>query len=258
MSPAPRTPVPVRVTVDLPLYYLETVESTSTYLKEWSRQERLLPGTALYAGEQTSGRGRRGNRWVHVPGNLAMTIWMAASDLPANPPWTLKMAWTLLGYFSEFGSTGFLKYPNDIHLDSESGKIAGILVERINNGYLIGVGINRFSPEEVENASGWESLPDHHAMALALSRRIRNQFSGSGKETVPSDVIMEDLNRRLLWKGEWVAWKETGSATLSLGKIVRLDETGRLEISDPDGVSRYLPETVHAVRRVDPSEKSRP
>jgi BirA family biotin operon repressor/biotin-[acetyl-CoA-carboxylase] ligase len=185
-----------------------------------------------------------------------MTIWLTESVLPSDPTWTLKMAWILLGYLSEFGSSGFLKYPNDIHLSSESGKIAGILVECLNNGYLIGLGINRFSPEEVKNAAGWEALPDHHAMALSLSRRIRNQFLGSKK--VPSDVIMGDLNRRLLWKGEWVAWKETGSASLSLGKIVRLDGTGRLEISDPDGRSRYLPETVHAVRRVDPAEKIRP
>ena len=257
MSPA-RLPEPVRVNGDLSLYYLETVGSTSTYLKEWSRQKRLLSGTALYAGEQTSGRGRRGNRWVHVPGNLAMTIWMTESDLPGDPPWTLKMAWTLLGYFSEIGSPCLLKYPNDIHLSSESGKVAGILVERINKGYLIGVGINRFPPEEVKNAAGWSALPDHHAMALSLSRRMRDQFLLPGKERVPSSVLVDELNRRLLWKGEWVVWKETGSDALSLGKIVRLDGTGRLEVSDSNGVSRYLPETVHTVRRVDPAEKVRP
>lgn len=256
MSPA-EDPDPARITGDLPLYYLDTVGSTSTYLKEWSRRIELPSGTALYAGEQTAGRGRRGNRWVHVSGNLAMTIWISGSDLPDDPPWTLKMAWTLLAYFAEFGIAGFLKYPNDIHLSSEAGKIAGILVERINNGWLIGIGVNRFSPEMVDEAAGWEGLPDHHAMALSLSRRMRDHFLVPGGEWIPSAVVMEDLNRRLLWKGEWVVWKEIGRTSPSLGKIVRLDGTGRLEVSDPDGVVRRLPENVHAVRRVDPPERIR-
>ncbi|MCL4460274.1 MAG: hypothetical protein M1297_00975 [Nitrospirae bacterium] len=238
-----------------PLFYLETVASTNSSLKEWARTGPLVPGTGLYAGNQIGGRGRRGNRWLHVPGNLVLSIWVPEQTF-LLPPWTLRLAWTVLSYLEKKTVRCRLKYPNDIHLSANSLKLSGILVEQVSGGAVLGVGLNRFLPESLSKASACEDLPDHHEMALSLSELFFSSFLSTEKNVVTSQRIMEDLNRSLLWKGEWVVWKEDGPSPTGLGKIVGLDLSGRLEILDATGNSRKLPETVRSVERVEPPERA--
>ncbi|KGA92960.1 biotin--[acetyl-CoA-carboxylase] ligase [Leptospirillum ferriphilum] len=233
------------------MFYLDVVSSTNSFLKNWSRKETLPSGTGLYAGTQTGGRGRRGNRWWHVPGNLALSIWVAEQTSPL-PPWTLRLAWTLLTYLRSREIPCQLKYPNDIYLSANSLKLAGILVEKTACGAVLGLGLNRFLPEGLA-AAACEDLPDHHTLALSVTELFYTHFleeKNSKQETAP---VLNELNALLLWKGEWVAWREEGKEHAGLGKIVELDLSGRLRVLEPSGNDRVLPETIRSVERVEAS-----
>ena len=54
------------MTLKLNKIYLESVDSTNTYLKE--RFEILPDATFVSAGEQTAGRGRLNRKWISPPG----------------------------------------------------------------------------------------------------------------------------------------------------------------------------------------------
>ncbi|AIA30384.1 biotin--protein ligase [Leptospirillum ferriphilum YSK] len=236
-----------------PLFYLDAVSSTNSFLKNWSRKENLSSGTGLYAGTQTGGRGRRGNRWCHVPGNLALSIWVEEQVSPL-PPWTLRLAWTLLSYLRSRHIPCQLKYPNDIYLSSNALKLAGILVEKTSRGAVLGVGLNRFLPEGLA-AAACEDLPDHHILALSVTELFYAHFLEEKNSPPEIARVLNELNEQLLWKGDWVAWREEGEGNAGLGKVIDLDLSGRLRVLEPSGHHRLLPETIRSVERVEPSGK---
>lgn len=242
-----------RVCSDLPLFFIEVVTSTNTFMKEWSQEVTLENGTALYAGDQTSGRGRPGNQWIHVPGNLALSFWISGGAEEVFP-WTLKSAFILLEFLSEMGLPSCLKYPNDVWLQDPPGKIAGILVEKVRNGFVIGIGVNRVAPSEIPKARGFERLPEMHRLAQELTSRFHRRFMDHPSDRIPLEQILERLNDLLLWKGRWVALK--GPQGPSVGKIICLDPTGRLLLTASDGQRFLLHETVRALELVGESDES--
>lgn len=238
-------PEPRLVRTDFPLFFLDSVDSTNTFMKEWSRRSSLQQGTALYAGIQTSGRGRPGNKWQHFQGNLALSLWVAREgDTECGIPWTLKGAFVLLEVLSGLGVPCGLKYPNDIWLKDQSGKIAGILVEKVQKGWIIGIGVNRTAPPGSTRIGAWEDLPDMHQLAFLYSRQLFQRFLSNNPPFLLESEILERLNRVLLWKGRWVSWKAPNGPLI--GKIIQIGKTGRLEVKTPDGGNIMLPETVRS------------
>jgi biotin-(acetyl-CoA carboxylase) ligase len=237
-----------------PLFYLEEVESTNTFLRKWGESGTLESGTSLYAERQTRGRGRPGNVWIQNSGNLALSLWIGADHAGDETiAWTLKMAYCLLEELSEHKLDCALKYPNDLWKREPPGKIGGILVERSRKGWTIGVGLNRYAPD-VPQAAGWESLPEMHRLARAVSGRFYRIFLDRNVKPVSSRMILERLNQNLLWKGLWVSWKSRGKP--EVGKIQALGASGRLEVLLPSGVSIEIPETVRTLEPMD--RKSEP
>lgn len=243
-------PEPRQVSSDFPLFFLESVESTNTFMKEWVRSSSLRQGTVLYAGTQTAGRGRPGNRWLHFPGNLAMSLWVSTEKTGEEIPWTLKAAFVLLELLSDLGVPCVLKYPNDIWLEDPPRKIAGILVEQVNRGAVIGLGVNRRTPPGMEHFGACEALPGMHQLALGYGKRFFRTFLSNGSASVSQAAILERLNGALLWKGRWVAWK--GQNGPLVGKINRLGKTGQLEVATSDGKDILLPETVRSLELLEP------
>ncbi|MHB1604888.1 MAG: biotin--[acetyl-CoA-carboxylase] ligase [Leptospirales bacterium] len=242
-----------RISPDLPLFFLDVVESTNTFMKELGQDGTLEEGTVLYAGEQTAGRGRPGNKWIHLPGNLAMSLWVS-NTVDDDASWTLKAVFILLEIFSGLGIDCSLKYPNDVWLMNPPGKIAGILVEKVKNGYVIGLGVNRFAPPSIRKAAAFEGLPDIHQLAWKYTSLFHQAYLSSSSDRISLDLILERLGDHLLWKGRWVVWK--GPDGPSIAKIIRLDQTGRLLVMASDGHSFLLPGTVQGLELVGESDGS--
>jgi BirA family biotin operon repressor/biotin-[acetyl-CoA-carboxylase] ligase len=126
------------------LLYLSTVESTNTLAMQLA-YEQPEEGLVILTDSQTAGKGRRGRRWVDVPGcNVLMSILFR----PLYPPHILVMI-TSLAVVDAIADicqvAAAIKWPNDVLI--EDRKVAGILIETSHDssGRMIavaGIGVN--------------------------------------------------------------------------------------------------------------------
>lgn len=126
---------------------LPTVDSTSTYLTQWWKEEPGY-GRICISEHQAAGRGRKGRKWVSPFGanlyfSLGLNLPMGLSAL-GGLSLAIGIGLTKL-LNSHTNKKISLKWPNDILVDGE--KLAGILVEAsgdsTDNSFLnIGIGIN--------------------------------------------------------------------------------------------------------------------
>ena len=137
---------------DFYIKYLPVVDSTNSYLR-YAREELLSEAgdakiIAVYAGEQTAGRGQRGNVW-HSKGNenLLFSLLLHPSSIAVKEQFLLSqiIALAVNRTMRAYGVESVIKWPNDIYVGNK--KLAGILVELDYAGGMIdyaivGVGVN--------------------------------------------------------------------------------------------------------------------
>lgn len=99
-------------------------------------------GCWLRAGRQTGGRGRMGRNWESPAGNLycSTLVRLMAGDPPAHTL-ALVAANALHALVAPLcAGSARIKWPNDILVDG--AKIAGILLERVGDAVVVGIGVN--------------------------------------------------------------------------------------------------------------------
>ena len=142
--------------------YFEKIESTNAYAKNSNV-------SLVITDEQTCGRGRGNNQWICPQyGDCFLTTWVFIISRPVQPIFSPLVGLALyraLHETWEFKIDLSLKAPNDIYLGS--GKLAGILIETINQSkkvkVLVGIGINMFShPQNLEGGAVATSLAKYH------------------------------------------------------------------------------------------------
>ncbi|WIW89927.1 MULTISPECIES: biotin--[acetyl-CoA-carboxylase] ligase [unclassified Sphingobium] len=124
--------------------FLRFVEETgSTNADMLALAEQGMPeGGWLRAGRQTGGRGRMGRAWESPTGNLYCSTFVrtVASD-PMAHTLALVAANAVHALVAPLcAGQARIKWPNDILVDG--AKIAGILLERVGDAIVIGIGIN--------------------------------------------------------------------------------------------------------------------
>ncbi len=129
------------------VYYLESVDSTSTYAKALAK-DGAPEGTAVIAKIQTGGRGRTGRSFHSPEGGLYMTV-ILRPQCPAQAPMHLTCAAGIAAGDAIYAASGIrpgLKWINDLIIGTR--KVGGILAEMslTPSGEveyaLIGIGIN--------------------------------------------------------------------------------------------------------------------
>jgi BirA family transcriptional regulator, biotin operon repressor / biotin---[acetyl-CoA-carboxylase] ligase len=202
-------------------------------------------GEWLVADRQTAGRGRLGRDWLDGAGNFmgSTAVTLKAGD---PPPQTLALLTGLALHqtVAAFrpGDTLKLKWPNDLMLGG--AKLAGILLERVGDTVIVGIGVNLATAPQ---------LPDRQTIALAdigatpdrdsFARELVVQFASELQRW--RDAGVPALLRR--WQA--VAHPEStrlsvsppGEAAIS-GRFVGLDDDGNLKLQLADGALR----TIHA------------
>jgi len=116
--------------------YYDSIGSTMDVAREG-----LVHGRVVQAGQQSGGRGRRGNKWVSPKGNLYQSIVLKPS-LPKHVWGQLTFVISVaLGQAIENHVDVYnLKWPNDVLVHEK--KLAGILIEIIDDFVIIGTGVN--------------------------------------------------------------------------------------------------------------------
>lgn len=117
------------------------LESTQTTAREFLKVESLP--YVIFAENQTHGYGKYGRPWSFRQGNFAATfvVHLPVPDaLQKLPMWVGLKIVEVLKEVCPSKVDLMLKWPNDILLNAK--KIGGVLIERLENAYLIGVGLN--------------------------------------------------------------------------------------------------------------------
>ena len=123
------------------LTIFDTIDSTNEYLK--NKKDNKDFDTVL-AHEQTKGRGSRGRNWLSTEGVLMFSTVIKEDKNISIEEYTklpLIVGIGLLKALSSIEDLPFMfKWTNDIYLYDK--KLSGILVEKRNNDFIIGIGVN--------------------------------------------------------------------------------------------------------------------
>ena len=152
------------------------MEETTSTQSELIRQ--FQPGKVLVAEYQSAGRGRLDRKFI-VPPRKGLTFSFcieADSDFGWIPLLTgLAVSQAINDYIGS--KLVEIKWPNDLLIDEM--KLGGILSEKVENGAVVGVGINIFQTQS--------ELPIETAISLINV--------ASDKEIDRSDLLSQILNR---------------------------------------------------------------
>ncbi len=154
-------------------------------------------GSVIIAEVQEHGRGRHGRAWLSPRGGLYASIIMRP-----DPLLPLRVGVAIARALREISISAMLKWPNDVLVRER--KIAGILIEAVEQWAIVGIGINM------------EQTP------LATATCVR----GEASEAVTSDRLMRSILKKLegVLSGEIVEDYEVLSATI--GREVRIEIEG--------------------------------
>lgn len=124
----------------------ETGSTNADLIERLVSGERIEEGQWLCALRQSGGKGRSGRKWISPAGNLyASTIVNLRSGDPAPHTLSLSVGMGVYRYVRQsigesHRSHVTLKWPNDVLVNG--AKIAGILLERVLDAIVIGIGVN--------------------------------------------------------------------------------------------------------------------
>jgi len=168
------------------LLYFPTVASTNTLAMQMA-EEGPEEGLVVLTESQTSGKGRRGRRWVDVPGcNVLLSLLLR----PLFPPHMLVMI-TSLAVVDSIADMcqveAAIKWPNDVLVGDR--KVAGILIETSHDssGRMVavaGIGVNV--------NGGIEELAEHTSIQIPITATATTLESVCGN-TVSRELFIARL-----------------------------------------------------------------
>jgi BirA family biotin operon repressor/biotin-[acetyl-CoA-carboxylase] ligase len=203
-------------------------------------------GLVLLAEEQTDGRGRLDRRW-EAPSRSAVLASVLVRPAPSPAVWPLIPLLTGIAVAEAVRSVAQLparlKWPNDVLLSGR--KVGGILVERVDDLVVVGIGINvsvRADELPVPTATSVlveGGVADRESLAKeamrALARRLADWTAagGAAESMLPAyRDICDTLGRE-------VVVSLPGGAQMS-GRAEGVDDTGRLVVRRGDGEAQAL------------------
>ncbi len=147
------------------IHQFETLESTNM------TAHACPPGTVVMAETQTAGRGRYGRTWQSPKGNLYMSL--VLPDMGKNTPYIAFLtAVAVADSLPDFNVS--LKWPNDVLLDGK--KLAGILVEKVGDKVIVGIGVNIVS-NPTENVLYPTASLEGRLRPMTVAKRILLQYN---------------------------------------------------------------------------------
>ncbi|MEO5586647.1 MAG: biotin--[acetyl-CoA-carboxylase] ligase [Novosphingobium sp.] len=197
---------------------IETVRETGSTNADLAARlgagESLPEGLWLVADRQTTGRGRLGRAWIDGAGNFMGSTVVHLRHGDPSPDTLALVAGLALHAVLAAHAPAILKWPNDLLVDE--AKLAGILLERVGDAVVAGIGVN---------LSQAPDLTDRQAVALS-----------SLGVALDRDVFAADLARQ--FAEDLDRWRSYGLAPI----IHRWEAAGyprgtALSVSEADGTS---------------------
>ena len=191
-------------------YRVTETHSTNDYLK--GILDDVPEGTVVIADVQTAGKGRKGRSWYSPDGGMWMSVLLQQCQNCLLP---LTAGVAICDAFHEYDIRPAIKWPNDILLNGK--KIAGILIEVIDDRAILGMGINlnvRDFPDDLrEKASSVLIETRKHLDRQTFCRHLCRALDAN------YNVLKEEQVETLLTK-----WRNN---SVMLGREVRIELPNR-------------------------------
>lgn len=126
----------------IPVYYFGNVISTMDVAEHLLKDGKT---GIVVAEKQEAGRGRYGRKWFSPAGGLYLS-WILREETLYPLFLSEMISLSIVITLKHFGVNCRIKLPNDIITDGK--KIAGILIVKKSDRYIVGVGINVNNPVE--------------------------------------------------------------------------------------------------------------
>ena len=125
------------------LSYHQKLDSTNAFASSLVQSKSFDNGTVIVADEQTAGRGRRGKSWFSPKYSNVYASIILKDEMQANQSFFMTLTAAVCvkhALEKHCGMTAGLKWPNDVLIGRK--KIAGILIERLEGHFIVGLGLN--------------------------------------------------------------------------------------------------------------------
>ena len=222
----------------------ETGSTSADLAARISGGEPVAEGHWLVADRQSAGRGRQGRVWFDGAGNfMGSTIVHLRSGDPLPHTLALVAGLACHGAVSPHvapPASVALKWPNDAMIGP--AKLAGILLERVGDRVVVGMGINLAAAPPVEGRetvalARFGPAPDRDDFAHALTTCFAAELArwrGAGLAPIISRwlAVGHPLGTPLAVTG-------VGTERIA-GTFAGLDEEGALRLTLPDGTTRVI------------------
>lgn len=151
--------------------------------------------TLIIADQQTAGRGRLGRQWISSPGAsiLMSLVWPTSDPTLTHDRLSILSGIAVAKVIKQCLPTSpvRLKWPNDVLIDNL--KIAGVLIEKNGDAFIIGVGLNvtrdAIPDTGIETTSTYLDAygPPHDR--LDVIQRIMLALDNAYTKTVPEEML---------------------------------------------------------------------
>lgn len=215
---------------------LDSVESTNNYAMRLAKNGDAKHGFAVFAIDQTEGKGRLGRKWISEPGanvQLSLLTQMEWTSVASQFMLSVAAALSAVDLLKKYiESEVFVKWPNDIFINDR--KAAGILIENVIRGSLwqwavtgIGLNVNQtifpLDPTLMKTTSlALETSRDFDVLQLAMEFRFIFL------------KYLEDWRRGLQLK--WI--EHYNSLLYKSGQLVRVEYGNRVFETTIKGVTK--------------------
>ena len=205
------------------------IDSTNNYMKEnFSKFENY---DIVAAKNQTSGRGRRGNTWSSSEGMALFSFLLKTEnklDILEYTKLPLIAGISTLVALKKIKDGAYnFKWTNDVFLDNK--KLCGILIEKVEENFIIGIGINvrNIIPDELQKIA-ISMNSDHDIDDLIL--KVVEEFSNYYKKFINGNwnEILQEINQYNFLKDKII--KVHIGEQVFQGKAKNIAQDGRLEI----------------------------
>jgi BirA family biotin operon repressor/biotin-[acetyl-CoA-carboxylase] ligase len=203
-------------------------------------------GLVVLAEEQTAGRGRMDRRW-EAPARSSLLVSVLLRPTPPPAVWTLlpfvagvAVAEALRGVCAV---DAWLKWPNDLVVADR--KLGGILVERVDDAAVVGIGVNVTlrQPElpvpQATSVALLGGVADRELLARETLRALARRYATwSGADGAPS-AILPVYREICATIGRTVTVQLPGGGRVD-GRVTGVDDSGRLLVDADDGIAHAL------------------
>jgi BirA family biotin operon repressor/biotin-[acetyl-CoA-carboxylase] ligase len=225
-------------------WQLEVVAETgSTNADLLAAAGRGAPDRSVRVAElQTSGRGRLDRDW-QSPAGAGLTVSVLLRPPVPATSWGWLPLIAGLALSQSIDEQALLKWPNDLVMGPDQGKVAGILGETGGDAAVIGIGLNVSSsaaelpvPTATSLAlQGYRTL-DRARLLIGLVRRLDAELGrwyAADGDAVKAGLA-DDYRARCATIGTDVQVELPGGDTVR-GRAAAVDDSGRLEVRPAGG-----------------------